>query len=284
MSGETRTVRYDAVLQVEAYRLMGVVQKFPNHFHDYYVFGFIEKGNRLLTCNSREYALKAGDVTIFNPRQPHTCEQVNQKPMDYRSINIELDVMLEVTREIFGKPILPHFSPSVLYRSELAASLRDLHRMIFAEEADFRKEELFFILMEQFIRECSDNTMKPKSPVPGDKLATVCTFLEKNSHLTISLDQLGELADMSKYHLLHSFTQHMGISPYSYLQTVRIGKAKKLLEAGVSPIQVAMETGFSDQSHFTNTFKKLIGLTPRQYMKIFIDEVNIKPSKELIKA
>ncbi|MCA5011060.1 AraC family transcriptional regulator, partial [Clostridioides difficile] len=47
-------------------------------------------------------------------------------------------------------------------------------------------------------------------------------------------------------------------------------KAKKMLEQGIPPIEAALQTGFADQSHFSNFFKKFIGLTPKQYMKIFI--------------
>ena len=46
MEQETRTVKYDTELKVEAYSFKGIMQKFPNHFHDYYVIGFIESGER----------------------------------------------------------------------------------------------------------------------------------------------------------------------------------------------------------------------------------------------
>lgn len=78
------------------------------------------------------------------------------------------------------------------------------------------------------------------------------------------------LTGISKYHLLRSFTKQKGISPYSYLETIRISEAKQLLENGYSPLEVALQTGFTDQSHFSNFFKKFIGLTPKQYMKIFM--------------
>lgn len=86
---------------------------------------------------------------------------------------------------------------------------------------------------------------------------------------SITLDDLSKLAGLSKYYLLRSFTKQKGISPYSYLETIRIGKAKKLLEQGVLPVDAALQTGFSDQSHFSNFFKKFIGLTPKQYMNIY---------------
>lgn len=46
MKNEIRTVQYDTELKVESYQFQGIMQKFPNHFHDYYVIGFIEKGRR----------------------------------------------------------------------------------------------------------------------------------------------------------------------------------------------------------------------------------------------
>ncbi|WP_205618738.1 AraC family ligand binding domain-containing protein [Thomasclavelia saccharogumia] len=45
---EKRIIVYDEQLKIEAYQFIGVMQKFPNHFHDYYVIGFIEKGKQLL--------------------------------------------------------------------------------------------------------------------------------------------------------------------------------------------------------------------------------------------
>jgi len=87
----------------------------------------------------------------------------------------------------------------------------------------------------------------------------------------ITLDDLCKLTGLSKYYLLRSFTKQKGIFPYSYLETIRIDKSKKMLEQGVLPIDVALQTGFTDQSHFSNFFKKFIGLTPKQYMNIFKD-------------
>ena len=65
---EQRHVYYDTDLKIEAYHLTGIVQPFPNHFHDYYVIGFVEGGRRHLWCRDREYDLSAGDLVLFNPR------------------------------------------------------------------------------------------------------------------------------------------------------------------------------------------------------------------------
>ena len=140
--------------------------------------------------------------------------------------------------------------------------------MIMQEEKDFRKEEIFFLLLKQLIEEYADEKVTLISDQNMETKA-ICEFLEKNYRNNITLDDLCNLTGLSKYYLLRSFTKQKGISPYSYLETIRIDKAKKLLEQGVLPIDVALQTGFSDQSHFSNFFKKFIGLTPKQYMNIF---------------
>ncbi|KKB75508.1 MULTISPECIES: AraC family ligand binding domain-containing protein [Bacillus] len=269
MREETRTLILDQDLQVEAYRFKGIMQKFPNHFHEYYVIGFIEKGQRYLLCQGQEYIINPGDLLLFNPHDTHSCEQIDGKALDYRSINVMPDVMEKAVKEITGAESLPYFTQNVLFRHELTSSLKELHVQILQKEKALQKEELFLNLLEELIRTYSDVTFLERAPEPSDEVKTVCGYLEEHYTENIKLDDLSGLTGWSKYHLLRSFTKQKGISPYSYLETVRINQAKKLLEQGVKPIDAAFQTGFSDQSHLTKFFKRQVGLTPKQYMKIF---------------
>ncbi len=74
MKKEIRTVVYDDALRIEAYRFEGIVQPFPNHFHDY-VIGSVEDGERVLSCKNQEYIIKKGDVLLFDPGDNHACPQ-----------------------------------------------------------------------------------------------------------------------------------------------------------------------------------------------------------------
>jgi AraC-like DNA-binding protein/mannose-6-phosphate isomerase-like protein (cupin superfamily) len=270
MRKEIRSVYLDTDLNIEAYSLKGIVQKFPNHFHDYYVIGFIESGKRHLSCKNKSYDIGPGDLTIFNPKDNHTCEQIDNWPLDYRCINIKLDVMKKVAYEITNKEYEPYFTENVLFNSDLINSLGELHRMIVREEKEFKKEEIFFFVMEQLISEYSDCSRVINLQESNMQINAICEFLEDNYTRNITLNELSVLTGISKYHLLRSFTKQKGISPYSYLEAIRINEAKKFLEKGFSPLEVALKTGFTDQSHFTNFFKKFIGITPKQYMKIFL--------------
>ncbi len=271
MEQEIRTVCFDTDLNIEAYNFKGIMQKFPNHFHEYYVIGFIESGKRFLSCKNKEYITEAGDIVLFNPRDTHTCEQIDNRTLDYRCINIQSEIMSKIVYEITGQEYLPYFTQQVIFHSELFTSLRELHLMIMQEEKEFKKEEVFFFLIEQLLKEYTEPTSLITMKEPSTEIRTVCEFLEKNYANNITLDELSDLVGLSKYYLLRTFTKQKGISPYGYLETIRIDNSKKLLEKGVSPMEVALQTGFNDQSHFSNFFKRFIGLTPKQYMNIFID-------------
>ncbi|SDD30594.1 AraC-type DNA-binding protein [Priestia aryabhattai B8W22] len=128
-------------------------------------------------------------------------------------------------------------------------------------------------MLEELMRDHSNLSFLSSAVVDtSHEITTICSYLEDNYTNKITLDELSQLIGWSKYRLLRSFTKQKGISPYSYLETIRINQAKKLLEQGKKPIDVSFLTGFSDQSHLTKFFKSQVGLTPKQYIKIFESE------------
>lgn len=269
---ELRTARYDPELMVEAYQFQGVMQAFPNHFHDHYVIGFIERGRRNLKVRGQCLLTAPGDLLLFNPGENHACEAYHNQPLDYRCINIDPGVMAKAAREIFGTETQPVFQQAVVFHSELICDLRELHGMILRGERGVQKEERFYFLLEQLLRDYAEaGEQQPPAELRAEVRA-VCEYLSKHATEQISLDLLGEIAGLSKYHLLRAFTKEMGITPYSYLETIRVDRAKTLLRQGIPSAEVALSSGFSDQSHFTNVFKRFIGITPGQYRRVFAEK------------
>lgn len=271
MKRETRTLVYDDELRIEAYRFEGIVQPFPNHFHDYYVIGFIEDGQRALSCRNQEYTLKRGNILLFNPGDNHACVQSDDGTLDYRGFNIPKEVMQDLAEEVTGKRELPGFSKTVIFDEKVTCYLHPLHELVMKGSCDFGKEETLLLLISLLIQrygQPSPNCI-PECPKEIEK---ACDFMEQHFADRIYLDQICRYAGLSKSTLLRAFTRSKGVTPYSYLENIRIGKAKKLLEQGVPPIEAAMQTGFSDQSHFTNYFNRFIGLAPGLYRDIFLEK------------
>lgn len=272
MKKETRTIVFDEALRLEAYRFEGVAQSFPNHFHDYYVIGLVGNGVRRLVCNNREYALGAGDMLLLNPSDSHGCVQ-EDGALDYRAVNISGEIMSELSGEITEERDHPHFSENVLRDDEIAGRFRLLHEMIMCGGSELEKEEALLIVLTELIRRTGKPFLECVSR-HGAPIERACRFMDEHYAERITLGQLCVCSGLSKSTLLRSFTQAKGVTPYRYLQAVRIGKAKELLERGAKPADAALQTGFFDQSHFTNAFGAFIGLSPTAYKRIAENKEN----------
>ena len=89
-------------------------------------------------------------------------------------------------------------------------------------------------------------------------------------HLTeeISLENIASSLDLSRYYFCRLFKQSTGASPYQYVIQCRVERAKQLLKEGNLTLgEVAVTCGFAHQSHFHRHFKRLTGMTPRQFVK-----------------
>lgn len=271
MRKETRTAVYDDELHLEAYRLEGTCQTFPKHFHEYYVIGLVEEGERRLFCKDQEHVIRRGDVVLFNPGDSHGCIQSKDGSLSYRGLNITKEAMLDFAWEITGNRVLPGFFPTVIQDEEVADCLCLFHEMVMNGIREPGKEEHLLSLMSVLMRRY-EQTFEECVLECREEIEKACAFMEAHYAERLSLDQICRHISLSKSTLLRAFTKEKGVTPYCYLENIRIGAAKKLLEQGSTPIQAAMQTGFSDQSHFTNYFNRFIGLSPGVYRAIFLDK------------
>lgn len=271
MRNERRDIIFDHDLRIEAYCFEGLMQRFPNHFHDYYVIGFIERGTRALSVGAKEYETGPGDLLLFNPLDTHTCAQIDGDVLDYRCLNVPLETMRAMALEITGLDAAPKFSINVVARCAQIGLLRELHTLIMENGDALEKEELFFFLLEVLIREYAGVEESGEARAES-AIAGVRALIEADCTRSLTLAELCESSGLNKFHMLRLFTKTYGITPYRYLETVRVNRAKELLKEGALPVDAALQSGFSDQSHFSNFFKRFIGLTPGQYRDIFTEK------------
>ncbi|MEY8262398.1 AraC family transcriptional regulator [Oscillospiraceae bacterium 50-60] len=255
----------DRKLQIEGCLFRGLTQPFPTHFHGHYVLGLVENGVRTLSCRGREWTLRPGCLMLLNPGDSHACSQ-REGALDYRGVNIPIEAMLALSPGP-AAGTLPVFPTPVVENAPLAEQFRTFHRHLMSGGSFAAEEALLLFLSGVLEPVPAGAESAPAGPKPSHRKETEAarTFLEEHFAEGITLDQLCRCAGLSKSTLLRSFTREMGITPYRYLETLRVNAAKALLEQGVPPLEAALRTGFSDQSHFTNSFTSRIGLPPGMY-------------------
>lgn len=114
----------------------------------------------------------------------------------------------------------------------------------------------------------------PREPTRGRdgalsraRLRAVVEYVEEHLDVGLTLGQLAAVAHLSAYHFARQFKVATGQSPHQYVISRRIERAQRLLrqDHDISLAEIAACAGFSDQSHFSHHFKRLIGATPRRF-------------------
>lgn len=107
-----------------------------------------------------------------------------------------------------------------------------------------------------------------EKPIATSKMRRLMDFIEENLDRDLSLEAMAVEAEISPLYLPHAFKAAVGQSPHQYVLQRRIQKARSLLTSTDSPIaDIALAAGFSSQSHLSNWFRRLVGVSPATYRR-----------------
>jgi len=187
----------------------------------------------------------------------------------YRALYPGPDLMREIMAEFPGdSPAMPEFGTDVVRDREVAARLHRFHRLSEPPGSSMLERETF--LAEALVLLVSRHAAAPRAPrSPGRERKAIRLsreYLQEHAAENVTSQALARFADLSAFHLCRVFRQAVGMTPHAYQTQVRARRAKSLLRAGLPITLVAAEAGFYDQAHLTRHFKRIVGLTPGQYV------------------
>lgn len=236
------------------------------HSHHFTEIFYIVKGKGSFVLADCNIHVKENDLVILNPFVDHTESSSFNDPMEYIALGVEGLSFFDVAQS---------FSKNQLYiyqgnRQEILFYLNKIMSEMQHKENDCELicQNLLEILMIKLQREKNFKLKQVYSKRVNKDIAFICQYLKHNHRKKITLHDLAKKRHMNKYYLAHSFKKEMGISPIDYLNKVRINQSKLLLETTDFKIsEIAEMTGFSSQSFFSQSFKKITKQTPSKYRK-----------------
>jgi AraC-like DNA-binding protein len=256
---------------IELLRARYTRQRFAPHAHDEYVFGTVESGAARTLFRGREDVHVPGGVITFAPGEVHTGSPAADCGWSYRMLYPPAQLLHFIAREATGREFAPAFDTSFVPDAELADRVRTTHAVLESNADRLQKEcALLETLGELVIRHAT---------APRQSYASVCAsrsspalrrvreLLETEFARTITISELAREAELSTFHLIRVFRGAFGLPPYKYLEQVRIQQARRLIRDGFPLTHVVHATGFSDQSHLTRYFKRIVGVTPGRYAR-----------------
>lgn len=97
------------------------------------------------------------------------------------------------------------------------------------------------------------------------QLQQVLDYIHTHLDRDLSLTELAEVINVSPTYFASLFKQAIDISPHQYVIQQRVEQAKlMLLKTDLAIADIALQVGFSSQSHLTQQFKRITGMTPKQ--------------------
>jgi transcriptional regulator GlxA family with amidase domain len=102
------------------------------------------------------------------------------------------------------------------------------------------------------------------------RISTIVKIISSNFQQSWKIEELAEIAELSKSRFEGLFKQELKISPMQFIKHLRFEKAKELLETTHLTVkEIGFAVGINDQSGFVRDFKKKYGLTPTEYRNKF---------------
>lgn len=247
-----------------------ITHSFSRHTHDGYAIGVITFGVEEFYYRGAIHQAQPGDIVVIQPGEVHTGHAGVDIGWSYRMLYPSVGLM-QKTAASLGRSLQsePYFSEAIIRNRPLAEQFCRLHKSLEHSDSCLERESRFFAWMARLIDLHSDRAIitSISQPRATPLIAQVRDYLHQHYSEAISLDELAQLTQLNPLKLLRSFRQVTGLPPHAYLVQIRVQQAKQQLAAGRAIATVALETGFSDQSHLNRHFKRLVGVTPGQYVR-----------------
>lgn len=238
------------------------------HFFQEYMLVCMQSGTAHFQYRNTRTSDHAVDGT-FRVFEPGETWLVQAKGLTCHYLSIDPAWLQQFATEMLHwEKCLPHFPCHPLFDPSLSQAMRDLAVRSLAPASRLQQEEtLLRLVAPLLLSHAQDARALPQLGWEHPAIKRTKEYLEAYYAEEVTLQDLASVANISPFHLSRSFRQAVGLPPHAYQTQLRLAQARTLLAQGYDVGYVASETGFFDQSHFTQQFKRYFLMTPGSYRK-----------------
>lgn len=255
-------------------------QEFEFHYHDFAKIILFLSGKVTYLIEGKVYRLQPWDMLLVGSSEIHrplidpnaVYERIIiwLKPAfleKYTSTDCDLLHCFETAHVQKSNllrlgPEIPKHIRYILTELESASASNDFGSSIL-------KESLFLQLMVHLNRMYLEHPQsQPSVDIESDpQIEAILDYINGNLGKELSIDALASHFFLSRYYLMHRFKQQTGCSIHNYILQKRLIWVNALVRQGKPITDASIECGFGDYSSFVRSFKKMFGMSPRNYYK-----------------
>jgi len=240
---------------------------YDTHRHDTYAIGLTDQGVQSYDYRGAKRTSTPGKVMVLHPDELHNGRAGSDEGFGYRMLYVDPACISDAVRVIVGRPCpLPFVRESVSENKVLAHAIQLVSMCSEKAKETLARDEIILHLANGLIAGDPDcNKLNRKYTINYQAVDRAREYLYHANNRIVHSTELEKVTGLTRYDLSRQFRKVLGTSPYRYSVNRRLDAARQLIQQNKPIVEVAFETGFSDQAHFSRLFKSACGITPGRY-------------------
>ena len=284
METQARKISADYRLENGLFRIFEsnptfVRRNFTEHHHTAIEISLIAAGRGMYRIHGMDVEINTGDIFVFGTNEVHWIYEINE-PMVLLNIQCEPRYIWSPQSGSFDnalldplfnrdKDVLKHIKASDPLSWEIAEIIKKVKKELSHPQCGHEimaRSYLFEILVLLSRRYNRESPAQSVRVGRLNDMEAALRFIDENITSPISLDEIALNSNMSRTYFCTVFKKLNGLSPWEYIGLKRIQMARKLLEkTSKSILEISLECGFNNISHFNRAFKNATGRKPSEY-------------------
>lgn len=245
------------------------------HSHNFFEIGICKKGRGTFHINGKIYSFTAPCISIIYPQIMHSAQSLKGEKTEWSFLYISLENLFSgriknAEQLINSLDINNYFYPHIFSQNDNLFLYQTIEQIIIeASEGKKNYLEIIALLTSTLILFHKRMAIKNDNVnIKNDeysKLIPAINFINANYSQTITIKKLASLCFISEASLNRLFNTIFKMSPYEYIQDIRLENAVLMLKTNKSILEIANDVGYNSISCFNKTFKKKYNMSPREY-------------------
>lgn len=261
--------------------IKNVMGYLPLHWHEEVQFIWVTKGSIEFTVNQISHILNTGDGLFINSGCIHSARSHNCLNSFYICLDLSPRFIAPRDSIILDKYINPYINsnhdavkliPQIDWQNEILKKLNTFYQIYLEKEYTYELQA--FSLLVDIWSQLIQNTIDFESQVvlsvskENQRIKNILNYIYSNYDEKITLEDLANLADVSREECCRLFKRVLQQTPIEYLNMYRINQSMYLLRSTNHSItEIALEIGFSNASYYISKFKSIMHMTPLVFRK-----------------
>ena len=250
---------------------------FPSelHYHDYFEVVFYEGGDVEYVCETSLFKLNYGDVVIIPPGKLHMSKIYSKFTNYVRHVFYIYPSAFSFTGQTALSTFIKSFESGTILtftdRESKQACFDALKKLCdtLIEDDDYQKSLALAYFLEVFCLVAKKTTSNSETHfILPEKLLAVKDYIDSHLESVSTVSDVASKFFYSREYLSRSFKKHFNTTVAEYVNNKRIQLSQTLLKQNKSITETAFAVGYGSLSTYIRVFKKIVGLTPSNYIKL----------------